>query len=488
MLRTPRLTIALLTLTFGTLAACATNPATGAREFSLMSEEQEIQLGREADAQILQEMGVYQDQELQRYVSTIGLRLAKASERPHLPWKFTVVDEPAVNAFALPGGFIYVTRGILAHMSSEAELTSVLGHEIGHVTAQHSVNQMSKQQLAMGGLLVGAVLVPEVAQGAQLAQAGLSLLFLKYGRDDERQADDLGLRYMTRGGWDAREMPKMFSVLEGSSALAGAGRLPNWLSTHPDPAARRERSEQLIAERRYPAGETGVDRLLDRLDGLTFGHDPREGYFVGSTFYHPGLAFQLEIPPGWQAANEKQRLLALHPDGVAQLELRLAPGASADQAAQAFLNQQGVTPISSRRTRVNGLTAVRADFSVQTQRAISGRATFVQLGSQVFQVIGLVYSDRAVAASQAFELTLGSFKSLKDPKRLDVEPQRVVVTRLPRAMSWNEFAASRSADVDPRQLLLMNGISDPNAVLPAGTRVKWVEGRKAGEQTANAGR
>lgn len=466
------------------LAGCASNPATGKSQLNFYSEAQEIEMGRQADAEIVQQLGLVDDPELQAYVSRLGGELAARSERPGLPWSFKVIDDPVVNAFALPGGYIYVTRGILAHMGSEAELASVLGHEIGHVTAQHSLNQISKQQVAMGGLLVGAILSPEVAQGAQAVQAGLGLLFLKYGRDDERQADDLGLRYLTKGGWEAREMPKMFTLLEGTSQLAGAGRLPNWLATHPDPAARRVRAEQLIAERQYPSGEVGAASLLDRLDGVIFGHDPREGYFVGSTFYHPGLAFQLEMPAGWRAVNEKQRLIAVHPDKVAQIELRHAAAATPEAAAEAFLAQQGVTRISSRKARIHGLSAVRADFSLASQRAISGRATFVALGERVFQLVGLVYSDRAVVAAQAFESTLGSFRTLKDRQRLAVAPQKVRVVELAAPMSWNEFARRHPSDADPRQLALMNHVSDPEAPLPAGTRLKWIEGKKAGEQTA----
>ena len=173
-------------------------------------------MGKEADAQIPQQLGLYDDRELQDYVNDLGQRLAADSERPHLPWTFRVVDDDVVNAFALPGGFIYVTRGILSHMSDEAELAGVLGHEIGHVTARHSVNQMSKGMLAQIGLGVGSVLSPEVANLAGLAQTGLSLLFLKYGRDDERQADELAFRYGARADYDPRS--------HGRSLLAARAR------------------------------------------------------------------------------------------------------------------------------------------------------------------------------------------------------------------------------------------------------------------------
>ena len=146
------------------LAGCAKNPATGQRQLSFISEAQEVQLGRQAAVEAQQSIGLVQNPELQEYVSRIGLALAAKSERPELPWQFQVVDDPSPNAFALPGGFIFVTRGMLTLMTSEAELASVLGHEIGHVTARHSVNQISKQQLAQIGLGLGGILFPTVQE------------------------------------------------------------------------------------------------------------------------------------------------------------------------------------------------------------------------------------------------------------------------------------------------------------------------------------
>ena len=218
------LAVALRRWRASTGGGCSVNPATGKRQLALMSEEQEIAMGKEADAQIPQQLGLYDDRELQDYVAAIGGRLAAESERPHLPWTFRVVDDDVVNAFALPGGFIYVTRGILTHMSDEAELAGVLGHEIGHVTARHSVNQMSKGMLAQIGLGVGSVLSPEIASLAGLAQTGLSLLFLKYGRDDERQADELAFRYGARADYDPRSLIDLFALLERVGATSGGRR------------------------------------------------------------------------------------------------------------------------------------------------------------------------------------------------------------------------------------------------------------------------
>src|SRR4026209_2117990 len=156
--RSPLALVALL----GALA-CATNPATGKRQFNLMSEAQEISAGQEADAQVKKEMGIYNDPNLQEYVSSIGLKLAQLSERPNLPWHYSVVDVPAINAFALPGGYIYITRGILPFLNDEAELAGVLGHEIGHVTARHSAQQYTKATPAGLGVQLLSIFVPQAA-------------------------------------------------------------------------------------------------------------------------------------------------------------------------------------------------------------------------------------------------------------------------------------------------------------------------------------
>jgi predicted Zn-dependent protease len=181
---------------FIALAGCAVNPATGSRELSLVSESQEIQMGREADPAITAQMGgLYADSSLQRFVRQVGLSMSATSERPTLPWSFKLLDDNLINAFALPGGFIYITRGILGYMNSEAELAAVLGHEIGHVTARHSASQITRAQLATIGLGVGSIFSETVRDFGGVASTGLQLLFLKYGRDDERQADELGFRY-----------------------------------------------------------------------------------------------------------------------------------------------------------------------------------------------------------------------------------------------------------------------------------------------------
>lgn len=262
------------------LSSCSVNPATGKQQVNFFSEAEEIEMGRQADADIVAEVGLYDDPELQDYIDELGQELAAESERPHLPWSFKVLDDPAINAFALPGGYVYVTRGLLTHLESEAEVATVIGHEIGHVTARHGVNQMSKQMLAMVSVEVAAVLADVDDGWAGVAVLGMGLVFLKHGRDDERQADELGLRYSQRVGFDLRESSQVFGLLDRVSKVEGVGRLPNWLATHPDPGARRVRIQEKVAALQasgtsFEGTRVGRDAYVERLDGVVFGEDPR---------------------------------------------------------------------------------------------------------------------------------------------------------------------------------------------------------------------
>ncbi len=307
----------------------------------LVSEAQEIAMGKAADQEAVAAYGLYPDAKVQAYVERLGKGLAAKSERPDLPWSFKVVDDPAVNAFALPGGYIYVTRGILTHLRSEAELVAVLGHEIGHVTGRHSASQMSKQQLAMGGLIVGMAVMPELQQFGGLAQQALGLLFMKFGRDDENQADELGLRYMTREAYDPREMLEVFGVLEGVTRAQGGGRMPDWLSTHPSPENRTARIQGLIASTGASGTIVHSREYLRQLDGMVFGENPREGFFQRNAFYHPDLRFQLAFPRGFKTQNLKQAVVGVSEAQDAIIALTLAAGASPEAGGAPVLLATG---------------------------------------------------------------------------------------------------------------------------------------------------
>ena len=214
---------------------CARNPVTGKRQVVLVSEGQEIALGAQSHVQAQGEYGFLDQPAVQAYVQQAGKKLAAVSHRPNLDWHYTAVDSPVINAFAIPGGYVYFTRGILAYLNSEAELAGVMGHELGPVTARHSVTQMTRSQVAQIGLGAASILSPTIGKFGDAAGSGLGLWFLKFSRDDERQADQLGVEYAARAGYDPREASNFFDVLRRLSETSDRDTMPGWLSSHPDP-------------------------------------------------------------------------------------------------------------------------------------------------------------------------------------------------------------------------------------------------------------
>jgi predicted Zn-dependent protease len=418
--------------------ACARNPVTGKRELMLVSEDQEIAMGREAARQIPQELGLVDDREIANLVRTEGMRIAQGSERPHLPWEFHVADSPVVNAFALPGGFAYLTRGILAHMNSEAEMVGVLGHEIGHITARHSAQQMSRAQLSSIGVGLGMVFVPEVRPFGDLLQGGLGLLFLKFGRDDEGEADGLGVRYSLAQGYDPRHMASFFDVLARLGERSGE-MIPTWLSTHPDPADRAQKILALVRETaptdaELKVGEESFKRLLE---GLTFGDDPREGFLDGSVFKHPDLEFQIVFPPDWRVENTRQRVIAGSSDAAFEMTaVRAGEGVDPRSHAARVFQSAGLQAGSGQSLRIGGFPAFVIPFRQQSQSGvIDGDAAFLRDGELMYQIFAYTSPDRYPRMRSAFRGIIGSFSRLTDPEDLGVQPQRIVLYRVPQETS-----------------------------------------------------
>ncbi len=461
------------------VGGCATNPATGRNQIMLVSESQEIQMGRQADTAVIATIGLYPDAAWQRYMQQFGARLAAGSERPNLPWTFRVVDDPVVNAFALPGGFVYVTRGLLAHLTSEAELASVVGHEIGHVTARHTAAEMSKQQLIGLGLAAGSLASSQVAKYAGTVNQALGILYLKFSRDDESQADQLGLRYMRRANYDPRQMPEVFRLLEQVSASQGGGRLPTWLATHPSPANRVATISGQIAALPQDFSGTVVNRdsYLRLLDGQVFGDNPREGYFRGSQFFHPDMRFRLTFPEGWTTHNGKQAVVAVSPGKDAVIELSLAQGTSADAATRAFLAQQGVTGGAASRASLSGLPSVSAPFSAATENGtLRGTVLFVEHGGAVFGLVGYAPDARWPTYQAGAERALRSFQALTDPVALNVQPQRLDIVTIDRRTTIEALARQRPSPASAATLALINQVALQTPLEP-GRLIKWVVGQ-----------
>ena len=461
--------------------ACSTNPATGKRQLNLYSEQQEVAMGRQYNQQVEQQIGLYDDPELQRYLDRLGKSLAARSERPELPWTFAVVDDASINAFALPGGFIYVTRGLMSHVSSEAELAGVLGHEIGHVTGRHQVNQLSKQQLTQLGLTLGMILTPEARQYGDIANLAGGLLFLKFGRDDERQADDFGLRYLQSAGYPAQAMGEVFGLLSRVSRAEGEGqgRLPSWLATHPDPEERRARMETQYASLPDSATSPAWRRepYLDRMDGVVYGPDPRQGFFQRGVFYHPELRFRIETPRGWRGVNQRQAVVWQPPQKDALFVLTLAEERDPRRAAQKFFAQQGIAAVGDLP---RGIAATGAEFQAQTQQGVlQGAVGFLEHQGRVFQLLGFAQPGDWRRYGDEIARAMASFERESDSEVLRAQPMRVDVVKLDRAMTLAEFDRRYPSTVPLQKVALLNNL-EPNTALRAGDEVKRVVGGPRG--------
>ncbi len=459
------------------VSGCATNPVTGQSQLSLVSESQEIEMGRSQVPAVQQSMGFVADPALQAYVSTIGMRMARASERPQLPWEFHVVDDPMVNAFAAPGGFIFVTRGILAVMNSEAELAGVLGHEIAHVTAKHSVSQMSTGLGAQLGVLAAAIATGSetVAQGAG---AVATLFTLKYGRDQESQADAIGHRYALTQRYDVREIPKTFMTLQRLGAASGGSSGPSFLATHPDPGNRVAKTQAWADTVSTYAGlMTDRDEFMTRINGMMYGADPAEGYFENGRFLHPALRFQFSVPSNWLTANQKAAVILGEPNGQAQIQLSGVPQTSPQAAMQAFQQQQGIQSGGSQNISLGGSTGLIADFSAATGQGqqIRGQVLMVQHNGTVFQFVG--YSTAQAWGSQGGTVSsvLRSFRPTA-ANQVFQRARAIRVVTLQRATSIATLAQQSGGAIATAELAILNGV-DGNVTLPAGRQVKTVQYR-----------
>lgn len=463
------------------LAACATNPVTGERQLVLISEAQEIDMGRAAAQEAEATIGLVDNAALQSYVKGVGAKLAAGSERPSLPWSFGVVDDPTPNAFALPGGFIYVTRGLMSLMDSEAELASVLGHEIGHVTARHSVTMLSRQQLAQLGLGLGGVLFPDLQPAAQALGAGMQLLFLRYGRDAERQADELGFQYANAHDYDMREMGQVFAALQRASELEQQSALPGWLASHPAPAERIEAVNARVAKLGAAAsGRVGRNEYLQRIDGMTFGINPRNGFFRENVFYHPDLRFQMTLPAGWQHANLAQAVIAVSDAEDAAVRLSLSRDEDPATAARRLGSAQGIAIGTSERRTINGLSAVLTPFEAQAEQGtIAGVAAHIEHDGRVYELLSYAAGPVFNRYRQTMLNVIGSFGPVNDRSILNVQPRRIDIVTLNQTASLAEFNTRYPSTVPLPTLALVNQLDSPSARLESGALVKRVVGTGA---------
>lgn len=466
------------------LISCARNPVTGKKQVALISEKQEIAMGQEADPQIIAEFGLYPDSLLQQFIAEKGNQMAAISHRPNIKWTFRVLDSDVINAFAVPGGYVYFTRGILAHMNNEAQFAGVLGHEIGHVTARHSVSQQTKQVLSQIGLIAVIVAKPELARFAETASQGLQLLYLKNSRDAERESDGLGVEYSSKVGYDAKEMAKFFQTLEREMNKATGGqRLPDFLSTHPNPGDRYVTVTKQATDWQAANNKTNMtinrDSYLQRLQGIVYGEDPRQGYRDNNVFYHPELKFQFTTPAGWQYQNSPSRVALVQPEGKALMMLSLGKGATPREAAQAFVQGAQLQVSDSRDVSVNGLPGfvvtgvqMQQDQSGKSIPAVQALLYFIQYNNLIYQLTGASSPADFNQYAQQFNGHFTTFKQLTDPARINVKPERITIVRSDKAQTLLQMLHARNIPAARHEeMAILNGMNLTDALV-IGTMLK----------------
>lgn len=412
---------------------CAVNPVTGRKEMMFYSVEEEIALGKETDPEIVAMYGLYENDRLQGFIDAKGQEMARISHRPELRYEFKILDSPIVNAFALPGGYIYFTRGILTHFNNEAEFAGVLGHEIGHVTARHTAKQQTKATLAevlfIGGLLVS----PAFEEFADLAAGGLELLFLKFSRDHESQSDELGVQYSTKIGYDAHYMANFFKTLASMQDKEG-GTLPNFLSTHPDPADRYEKVNHWADAAK---AESGVQNLkvnrneyLRMIDGMIYGEDPRQGYVENGIFYHPEMRFQFPVPAGWQTENSRTQVEMAPDDGKAYMILTLADAGSLLAASDSTLQNFELKLVERKTLTLHGmpvLAMVSEQIDEDTAEGIRVLSYFIAYRGLIFTFHGLAELKDFDQQVVHFNQSMRNFTVLNDPLKINKKPEKIAI-------------------------------------------------------------
>ena len=465
------------------LTDCAQNPVSGNPNFVTMSESQEVQIGRQEDVNVRQQYGVYDDKVLQQYVDMVGQRLARESHRPGLQYSFTVVDSPEINAFALPGGYIYITRGIMSYLNSEAELAGVLGHEIGHVTARHGVQQMSAATAAGVGATLLGIFVPGLrnATGDNAINLLGNVLLSGYGRDHELEADRLGAQYLARTGYDPQAMIKVVGVLKDQelfdAELAKAeGRQPRAyhgvFASHPDADTRLQ---QVVAEAGAPApgARRNQEEFLRVIDKLVFADSPEQGIVRNGNFYHVDFGLALSFPRDWKVKNQPSNVAAASPAKDAIVDLRgagPAQGTPLDVLRKVLRGNLGTD--ATQRT-INGLQAA---ITTTTMQGKPTRVAIVFLGKSAFLIGGQALNAQAMQrVLPEINTAINSFHAMTDEEYKLARPLTLRVINAPKDTRFADLARTSPLGKNAVSYLrLINGMYPSGEPLP-GQPLKVIE-------------
>ena len=459
------------------IQSCAVNPVTGKFELMLLSIEKEIKMGVQADREISQNYGIYDDESIGVFFDQKGQEMSRVTHRKNLKYTFRVLDSPVVNAFAVPGGFVYVTRGILAFFNDEAQFAGVLGHELGHVNARHTAKRYSKAIIANFGLQIGTLFSEEFSRYADLAQLGTSLLFLKFSRNDEREADRLGVEYSSKVGYDATHMSDFFKSLQ--MMTTGHGSLPSWMSTHPDPGDRinatRSMAQKFQQNNPDILFKVNRDEYLDLINGIVYGDDSRQGYTADGYFFHPVLLLKFPVPAGWILTNTPTQVNITSKDKKGIIIFTLAQGTTFQSAVNSFLESTKAEPVERSKETVNGLKAEIMRSYIQNKQGTTALISyFIMKDNTIFVFHGLSGETLFETYRDSFERTMRGFSQLTDNSRIDVQPGRIEVRKTTSPKKLKNILNEWSVPEDQLQkLAVLNGMT-LDTQIPGGSRLKTV--------------
>lgn len=467
------------------------NPVTGNRRALGYTWQQELQIGKEADGQIVAQYGLYDDPAVAAYVNKVSeVVLAQShmrrpdvsAEFRNTQFTFRVLNSPVVNAFALPGGYVYVTRGLMTHLNNEAQLAVVLGHEIGHVAARHASQRAFEQQAGQIALIGGAVLgeqllgVPAgnlLGIGGQAAQ----LLFLRYSRDHERESDRLGVEYSAMSGYKASEGSEFFVSLKRLTEAAGGAGLPSHLSSHPDPGDREQAIKRMAAEwesKGLTLERVGEGDYLNIVNNMIVGENPREGFVENGNFYHPDLKFMFPIPSGWFTVNEATQVYIVEKDQKAIMVMQLASGKTPQGAVEEFGKSEGMTQVSAGPLSINGLTGYQMVTEASTQDGQQYRFSIFGLTYEgnTYRFVGYTATASFGTYQPLFDNVAKGFRQLTDSRILAIKPVRLQVRTVDRDTKFSDLVPNPiPMNMKAEEFAIINQVG-LDTVIPRGTKVK----------------
>ena len=452
--------------------------------FTLMSPEQERQLGQQEHPKILQEFGgVYEDPEVGGWIAEIGGRLAVASGSPATQYTFTVLDSPIVNAMALPGGYVYITRGLLALANTEAEVAGVLAHEIGHVVARHTARRHTSSVLAnIGAGLLGVLTGSEGA--AQLGQFVGAGLLAQYSQGQEFESDQLGVRFMAEVGYNPRAQADLLSSLNREHDLqesirgGKANPLEGFFATHPNTLERVQRAGAAAAETgAAPNAFYGREELLRRIDGMPYGDSAEQGFVKGRTFAHPKLRLQFTVPPDFRIVNQPRAVLAQGPGGAA-IQFDSAPQPRLSDPLDYLAREWGakVALRDLERLEVNGAPGATGWARVETKNGTrDARLVAIRFPEgRIYRFVFLTPPNLTARLADELQRTTYSLRRLTDQEAAGLKGLRIRVVEVKPGDSVESLARRMVVESHAVERFRVLNALEPEMALRPGEKVKII--------------